>query len=91
MLVQRGKKLALFQNMGNEEYGKIAFDSPDIGGVFAKHRKPLKKDGMTEKRVGELVDMGTEKVLGNSLPESPYTDEMMNFAYSSWKDMPWPI
>lgn len=46
---------------------------------------------MTEKRVGELVDRGTEKVLGNSLPESPYTSEMMSCAYSSRKDMPWPI
>lgn len=31
MLVQSGEKLALFQNMGNEEYRKIAFGSPDIG------------------------------------------------------------
>ena len=77
--------------MDNKEYRDIVFGSSDMGAVFAKYMKPFQKDGMTKKRVGELVDRGTGKILGNSLPESPYTDEMMNFAYSSRKDMPRPI
>ncbi|MCL4358851.1 MAG: hypothetical protein M1463_01355 [Candidatus Thermoplasmatota archaeon] len=77
--------------MGNREYRDTVFGSGDMGAVFAKYRKPFRKDGMTAKMVGELVDSGTEKILGNSLSESPYTGEMMSFAYTYRKDMPMPI
>ena len=90
-LAQSGEKLALSQNMGNVEYRKIAFGSLDFGAVFAKHRKPFRKEGMTEKRVEELVDRGTEEVLGKSLPKSPHAGKMMNFAYSSRKNTPMPF
>ena len=57
MLAQNGEKLTLFQNMGDPEYWKIVFGSLDIGVVFAKHRKPFRKE-----RMMELVDGGTKKI-----------------------------
>ena len=44
---------------------------------------PFRKERMTRKRVVELVDSGNEMIFGNSLRESPYTSDMMNFAYTS--------
>ncbi|MCL4358815.1 MAG: hypothetical protein M1463_01170 [Candidatus Thermoplasmatota archaeon] len=77
ILAQGGEKLALFQNVGNKEYRDIVFGSGDMGAVFAKYRKPFQKDGMTEKRVGELVHSRTGTIFGNSLRESPYTSDIM--------------
>jgi hypothetical protein len=81
-----GENLALFQNIGNPEYRKIVFGSSDIGSVFAKHRKPFRKEGMTRRNMLELVAKGTEMILSSSLSESPYTGDMMGFAYSSRND-----
>ena len=78
ILAQSGEKLALFQNIGNTEYRDIVFGSGDMGAVFAKYRKPFKKDGRTRKRTIEVVDEGTEMILSNSLRTDPYTEEMFN-------------
>ncbi|WP_393971408.1 hypothetical protein OXIME_001684 [Oxyplasma meridianum] len=76
ILTQSGVQLALFQNMGNRKYKGIVFGSEDISSVFAKHRKHFRKDEMTRKRKMELVDAGTEKILNNKIPDSPYNNEM---------------
>ncbi len=76
MLAQSGEKLALFQNMRDPEYRKIAFGSMDIGAVFAKHRKPFRKKGMTRKRKTELVVAGTKMILNNTLTSDPYNERV---------------
>jgi hypothetical protein len=86
ILAQSGESLALFQNMGNPEYRKIVFGSEDISAAFAKKRKQFRKEGMTRRNMLELVAKGTEMILSSSLSESPYTGDMMVFAYSSRND-----
>ena len=81
ILAQSGEHLALFQNIGNPEYVRIVFGSEDIAKVFARYRKPFRKPGMTVKRKLELADKGTEMLMGDSLPDTPFTDEMMEEAY----------
>jgi hypothetical protein len=61
--------------MENPEYVKIVFGSRDIASVFAKLRKPFMKKGMTTQRKKELMK--------DSLPNTPYTPEFMEQAYSS--------
>ncbi len=72
ILTQSGEKLALFQNIANEKYRDIVFGKSDMGSIFAEHRKPFKKDGMTKKRKMELVEKGTEMILDDSLSKDPY-------------------
>ena len=78
ILAQSGEKLALFHNMGNQEYRDIVFGPGDMGAVFAKYRKPFQKDGMTKRRTIEVVDEGTEMILNNSLRNDPYTEGVFN-------------
>jgi hypothetical protein len=51
--------------------------------LFAKHRKPFKKNGMLRNLIVELVKKGTDMLLRDSIPDSLYTEEMMNYAYLS--------
>ena len=83
ILTQSGEKLALFQNMGNEKYKEIVFGSTDISSVFAKHRKQLKKNGMTRKKIIQLVDKGTEMIIQKKLYNTPYNDETMELAWKA--------
>ena len=80
ILAQSGVSLAIFQNMDNPEYVKIVFGDKDIPSVFAKYRKPFKKPGMTKSRILKLIDAGTEMMLNDSLPDTPYNDKMMDKA-----------
>ncbi len=80
ILAQSGVSLAIFQNMDNPEYVKIVFGDKDIPSVFAKYRKPFKKPGMTKSRILKLIDTGTEMMLNDSLPDTPYNDTMMDKA-----------
>ncbi len=80
ILSQSGVSLAIFQNMDNPEYVKIVFGDKDIPSVFAKYRKPFKKPGMTKNRILKLIDAGTEMMLNDSLPDTPYNDKMMDKA-----------
>ena len=80
ILSQSGVPLAIFQNMDNPEYVKIVFEDKDIPSVFAKYRKPFKKPGMTKSRILKLIDTGTEMMLNDSLPDTPYNDKMMDKA-----------
>ena len=57
--------------------------SRDIASVFAKLRKPFMKKGMTTQRKKELMKNGTEMLMKDSLPNTPYTPEFMEQAYSS--------
>ena len=66
--------------MGNPEYVKIVFGDKDIPSVFGKHRKPFKKPGMTKNRILKLIDTGTDMMLNDSLPDTPYNDKMMDKA-----------
>jgi hypothetical protein len=86
VLSQSDEKLALFQNMGIEKYREIVFGSCDVSAVFARHRKPFRKDGMTRKRIIELVDKGTEMIIQGTLHDDPYSDEVMDMAYQSRND-----
>ena len=83
VLTKTGESLALFQNMENPEYVKIVFGSRDIASVFAKLRKPFMKKGMTTQRKKELMKKGTEMLMKDSLPNTPYTPKFMEQTYSS--------
>lgn len=83
ILTQNGESLALFQNMGNPEYVKTVFGSDNIPAFFAKYRKHFRRLGMTKKRVLELIDAGTKMILDGSLQDSPYSENLMETAYSS--------
>ena len=83
ILTHSGEPLALFQNMSNERYREIVFGSEDIPQVFAKHRKQFRKVGMTRKWIVQLVDKGTDMIIRDSLPDSPYTKDGMGSAYSN--------
>jgi len=80
ILAQSGVSLAIFQNMDNPEYVKIVFGDKDIPSVFGKYRKPFKKPGMTKNRILKLIDTGTDMMLNDSLPDTPYNDKMMDKA-----------
>ncbi|WP_290704078.1 hypothetical protein [Ferroplasma sp. Type II] len=80
ILAQSGVSLAIFQNMDNPEYVKIVFGDKDIPSVFARYRKPFKKPGMTKNRILKLIDTGTDMMLNDSLPDTPYNDKMMDKA-----------
>ncbi len=80
ILAQSGVSLAIFQNMDNPEYVKIVFGDKDIPSVFGKYRKPFKKPGMTKNRILKLIDTGTEMMLNDSLPDTPYNDKLMDKA-----------
>ena len=80
ILAQSGVSLAIFQNMDNPEYVKIVFGDKDIPSVFARYRKPFKKPGMTKGKIIKLVNAGTEMMLNDSLPDTPYNDKMMDKA-----------
>ena len=69
--------------MSNPEYRKIVFGSGDMGAVFAKHRKPFRKGGMTKNRILKLVAAGTEMILAGMLPDTPYSERQMEAAYAS--------
>ena len=69
--------------MGNSEYVKIVFASMDIAVVFAKLRKPFMKKGKTTQGKKELMKKGTEMLMRDSLPNTPYTWEFMEQPYSS--------
>ncbi len=62
--------------MSNLEYVKTVFGSEDIPEFFAKYRKPFKKNGMTRKKVLELVVRETKMILDGSLYDSPYSESM---------------
>ncbi|MEM0135167.1 MAG: hypothetical protein QXU18_08095 [Thermoplasmatales archaeon] len=64
--------------MEKEKYREIAFSREEIGSVFAKYRKPFRKERLTKKRMIELVEKGTDMILNNSLNDDPYTEEMLN-------------
>jgi hypothetical protein len=54
-------KTALFQNMGNSKYLQAVFgtvNSEAITSVFAKYRKPFKKEERTVKETRRLVEEG---------------------------------
>ena len=80
ILAQSRVSLAIFQNMDNPEYVKIVFGDKDIPSVFGKYRKPFKKPGMTKNRILKLIDTGTDMMLNDSLPDTPYNDKMMDKA-----------
>ena len=77
ILAQSGEKLALFQNIGNARYRDIVFGN-EMEKIFAKHRKPLFKKGMTKKTVIKLVAIGTQMILDDSLSNTPYTPKAMD-------------
>ncbi|MCL5786526.1 MAG: hypothetical protein M1151_07690 [Candidatus Thermoplasmatota archaeon] len=81
ILAQSGEKLALFQDMGNQEYTKIVFGSGYISAAFARHRKSFRKKVMTGKRIRELVGQGTRMMLEGSLGNTPYAPETMEGYY----------
>ncbi len=83
ILTQSGESLTLFQNLSNPEYLNTVFGSEDISAFFARYRKPFKKNGMTKKRMIELIDRGTKMILDGSLYDSPYSESMLEVAYSS--------
>ena len=83
VLTKTGESLTLFQNIENPEYAKAVSGSKDITSVFAKLRKPFMKKGMTTQRKKELMKKGTEMLMKDSLPNTPYTPEFMEQAYSS--------
>lgn len=83
ILAQSGENIALFQNMGNQKYRDIVFGSDNITALFAKYRKPFRKKAMTRKRTMELVDAGMKMILEGTLQDSPYSENMMEEAYSS--------
>jgi hypothetical protein len=83
ILAQSGESLALFQNMGNLEYVKIVFGPRDIASEFVKYRKPFKKKGMTVEGKNNLVKKGSVMLMNDSLPDTPYTPEFMDLAYST--------
>ena len=71
--------------MANDEYKRIVFGSADnavTSRIFGKHRKPFKKNGMTRKRANKLVDEATEMLINGTLPDTLYTEEMMERARS---------
>ena len=83
MLTQTGESLALFQNMGDPEYVRIVFGPDDIASVFGRHRKPFLKNGMTRTGMISIVDRGTEMLMKDSLPNTPYSEETMEQLYST--------
>ena len=83
ILAQSGASLALFRNMSNEQYVKIVFGEQDIPAVFAKHRKPFRKPGMTKTRIQKLVSKGTEMIIAGELYDTPYHGKLMDTAYAS--------
>lgn len=83
ILAQSGASLALFQNMSNEQYVKIVFGERDIPALFAKHRKPFRKPGMTKTRIQKLVSKGTEMIIAGELYDTPYHGKLMDIAYAS--------
>ena len=72
--------MPIIQNMDNPEYVKIVFGDKDIPSVFARYRKLFKKPGMTKDKIIKLVDTGTDMMLNDSLPDTPYNDKMMDKA-----------
>lgn len=83
LLAINGESLALFQNMGNEMYVKLVFGTKDLGSTFGKYRKLVTKKRMKKSQVLELVDKGIEKILTDTLSETPYNLEFMEKAYNS--------
>ncbi|MCL5963483.1 MAG: hypothetical protein M1411_03870, partial [Candidatus Thermoplasmatota archaeon] len=83
VLSQSGESLALFQNMSNPLYIKTVFGQEDVAATYALYRKKLKKTCMNKSKMIKLVDIGIEKILSDSLPGTPYTEEQMNAFYSS--------
>ena len=75
--------------MGDKKYRGV-FGSGDVSAVFARYRKPLRKEGMTREKRIERVDKGTEMIIQGSLHDAPYSDEMMELAYSSRNDRAMP-
>ncbi|MEM0134278.1 MAG: hypothetical protein QXU18_03505 [Thermoplasmatales archaeon] len=47
----------------NEKYRKIVFGEEDIGTAFSKYRKSFRKEGLTKKRMMELVERGILMIL----------------------------
>ena len=73
VLTKTGESLTLFQNIENPEYAKAVSGSKDITSVFAKLRKPFMEKGITTQRKKELMKKGTEMLMKDSLPNTPYT------------------
>ena len=69
--------------MAIPEYVTTVFGQNDVPSVFSKHRKHFKKTGMTKSKPDKLVEAGTMMILTDSLNDSPYSDSLMEMAYSS--------
>ena len=83
ILSQSGVKTALFQNMGNSKYLQAVFgtwNSEAIASVFAKYRKPFKKEERTVKETRRLVEEGRRMIMYQSPSGTPYTDELFERA-----------
>lgn len=85
ILAQSGEAIALFQNMSNPKYVKTVFGPGNIPALFARYRRPFSRPGMTKKKTAELVDVGIRMMLTDSLPDTPYNENLMETAYSSRK------
>ncbi len=72
----------MFQNMGNEKEVNLVFGI-DGASTFGKYRKLVIKSSMKKSKILELVDKGIEKILTDSLPETPYSLKFMERAYGS--------
>ncbi len=81
-LALNGERIALFQNMSNDKYRRIVFGNADIPAVFGRYRTRTKNTGMRKCQMARLVDMGMEKMLSDSLPDTPLTEENMEKFYS---------
>lgn len=66
--------------MGNKKYLEIVFGSSVTVAVFAKYRKPFRRQRMTRNRALKLVEKGTKMIIHDSLCDSSYDKEMMNIA-----------
>lgn len=67
ILTWSGEQLALFQNIGNEEYILVVFGSKDIYSVFGKHRKPERREGMTRKEIHRNAETGRKMICNGEL------------------------
>ncbi|EQD75405.1 hypothetical protein B1A_03986, partial [mine drainage metagenome] len=55
----------------------------EISAVFAERIKPAKTEDITEKRMIERVEKGTEMLLKDEFSEYPYKDEMFETTKSA--------
>ena len=60
----------------NKDYVKAVFGNNNIASVLAKHIKPYGNNGMTHKKIIQLVEKGTDMIINSRIKDNPYTDKL---------------